>query len=124
VSVKSAMSRQNDQNQQVMASLHAGQQRLQSQINDAMTGMGDKYRHLDAAVGKIESAFGLKTNELGRCIEEQVGGLKRHVEANDQAVRLVTDMMGARLAGGGGGGMGEFKISPERGTGMQTHSFE
>ena len=123
--VKTAMGRQNEQNQQVMQSLHSGQHRLQAQITDALGAQSDKFRRLDAAVGKMESGFSLKTAEMGRAIEDHVGRLTRHVEANDQAVRLVTDMMGTTLGGmrphhhpGGGG---ENKQGAERGEGGGTN---
>jgi chromosome segregation ATPase len=118
-SVKSAMARNSEQNQSVMQSLHAGQQRLQGQISDLAQTSSDKFRHVETAVTTLESGFGLKTNELGRAIEDHVGNLKRHLDANDQAVRLVTDMMSSAL----GGQRPDLKVSPERGSGMHTGGF-
>ena len=121
-SVKDAMRRQNEQNQHVMQTLHSGQQRLASQVSDNMQVQGDKHRFLEQAVGKLESAFNLKTSEMARGLDDHVKTIKRHLDANDQAVRMVTDMMTSSLAGrtinhNFSTGMAGDNISPERGKG-------
>jgi chromosome segregation ATPase len=110
-SVKTTMGRQAEQNQGVMQSLHAGQQRLQEQIGGVQGDNADKMRRLEAGLERVSVDAQCKAAELARGMEEKVGNLQRHVDANDQAVRLVTDMMGGALRGGQGGG----GVSPERG---------
>ena len=97
--VKTAMKKQNQQNQQVLQTLHSGQQRISAQMTDQIQVQGDKHRHIEAVVNKLESAFNLKTQEMSRGLEDHVASIKRHLDANDQAVKLVTEMMTNSLAG-------------------------
>mmetsp|Transcript_20260 Transcript_20260/g.37815 ORF Transcript_20260/g.37815 Transcript_20260/m.37815 type:complete len:419 (+) Transcript_20260:168-1424(+) len=97
--VKMAMKKQNAQNQHVLQTLHSGQQRVSAQLTDQIQVQGDKHRHVEAVVNKLESAFNLKTQEMSRGLEDHVSSIKRHLDANDQAVRLVTDMMTSSMAG-------------------------
>ena len=115
--VKTAMKKQNSQNQHVLQTLHSGQQRVSAQLTDQIQVQGDKHRHIEAVVNKLESAFNLKTQEMSRGLEDHVSSIKRHLDANDQAVRLVTDMMSSSMAGrtinhnfADRGGYGESKL--------------
>ncbi|GMH56938.1 hypothetical protein TL16_g02255 [Triparma laevis f. inornata] len=115
--VKTAMKKQNSQNQHVLQTLHSGQQRVSTQLTDQIQVQGDKHRHIEAVVNKLESAFNLKTQEMSRGLEDHVSSIKRHLDANDQAVRLVTDMMSSSMAGrtinhnfADRGGYGESKL--------------
>jgi len=44
----------------------------------------------------------MKTEEMARGLEDHVGSIKRHLDANDQALRLVTDMINPIKNVGGG----------------------
>jgi len=91
--VKSAMRKQNEQNQQCMQTLHSSQQRLVSQIAENAQSSTEKLRFLEQNVAKLDSSLNLKTQEMSRGLSDHVSSIKRHLDANDQAVRLVTDMM-------------------------------
>ena len=96
-SVKTAMKRQNEHNQHVMGSLHAGQQRLVSDIADQNQTQSEKIRVVEQNLAKLDSRVNLNTVEMNRCMDDHISSIKRHLSSNDQAVRLVTDMMGGSL---------------------------
>ena len=103
-SVKGAMRRQSEHSQHIMGSLHAGQQRISTDANDRAGELADKVRLLEGGVVRLESALSLKVTDLERGLQDHVALVKRHMAANDQAVRLVSDMMGPPAGRGGGGG--------------------
>ena len=74
--VKMAMKKQNAQNQHVLQTLHSGQQRVSAQLTDQIQVQGDKHRHVEAVVNKLESAFNLKTQETSRGLEDHVSSIK------------------------------------------------
>ncbi len=119
-SVKGAMKRQSEQQSSLITSLHNGQQRLSSQITDNLQTTGSKIRFLEQLVAKLESGVALKTGEMSRALEDHVSSIKRHLDANDQSVRMVTDFVGGALANGrvnvGTKAGGDDRVSPERGS--------
>jgi len=48
---------------------------------------------LQRTISKVDSSLKMKSEEMTRGLEDSINALKRHLDANDQAVRLVTDMI-------------------------------
>ena len=98
-SVKAALKKQNDQNQQILQAMHAGQQRIGAQVTENARVHEDKQRFLEQAICKVESSLNLKTSEMSRGLKDHVQSIKRQLDANDHAVRMVTELMQTTLAG-------------------------
>ena len=96
-SVKVGMSRQDDHTTHVMGTLHTGQQRLQAQFSETMQNQAEKNRAMEHLVQKLDTNLTLKTSEMSRGLEDHVNSIKRHLDANDQSVKLVTDMLSGQL---------------------------